>query len=130
VGIFVTAPDVSGNFGGFDIFGGSAAAMSYSPVTPSPPALYYPDTRLDVNYDMAWLFTHEFQHAIDLIMVPRSGLNMLHGHPYTDQNEPFFKGNYIGGEHWDWIACTFRNFNFDDWIRVKELSIQTCHSEK
>lgn len=114
-GVFVTGMGLSGNWGGFNILDGTAACFGGHSVRGGLD--WYPQDDPDVAYGTAWNFAHEFQHAIDLVIAENSRTPMLHAHPYTDRNEPFFAGFYLGGEHWDWIACTFREF--DDWVRLR-----------
>ncbi|MCG3128450.1 MAG: hypothetical protein CHACPFDD_03339 [Phycisphaerae bacterium] len=115
-GIFVTGIGLSGNWGGFNIFNGTAACFGGHGGRGE--LSWYPSPDATVAYGTAWNFVHEFQHAIDLVTAQDSNRpDMLHAHPYTDRNEPFFKGCYQGGEHWDWIACTFREF--DGWTALK-----------
>ena len=116
-GVFAIGVGMKGNLGGFSIMCGAGAAHAMWPG--DPPALEgYPDPSAAVNWSAAWLFVHEFQHALDGVLVGRSDLNMLHGHPYADHEEAHFQGGYQGGEHWDWIACTLRAFPVDGWTRV------------
>ncbi len=114
-GVFVTGLGLSGNWGGFDILDGTAACFGGH--SDRGELTWYPDPNPNVAYGTAWNFAHEFQHAIDLVSAEKSNLKMMHAHPYTDRGEPFFKGLYQGGEHWDWIACTFREF--DDWLAIR-----------
>ncbi len=115
-GVFVTGIGLSGNFGGFTIFDGTAGCFGGHSVRGG--LTWYPEDDPDTAYGTAWNFVHEYQHAIDLVIAENSGRkDLLHAHPYADRNEKFFKGYYQGGEHWDWIACTLREF--DGWLELK-----------
>jgi hypothetical protein len=112
-GLIVTGVGLKGNFGGFTVLGGAGACFGSGDF----PGTGYPEFDRDTGYGWAWIFAHEFQHALDLVIVEGSGLKMLSDHPYSDHNEPFFKGCYQGGEHWDWVALTLREF--DDYLQIK-----------
>lgn len=114
-GVFVTGMGLSGNWGGFNILNGTAACFGGHSVRGR--LEWYPQDDPEAAYGTGWNFAHEFQHAVDLVIAEDAKTPMLHAHPYTDRNEPFFAGYYLGGEHWDWIACTFREF--DDWVRLR-----------
>ncbi|MCH8806658.1 MAG: hypothetical protein IH986_11285 [Planctomycetes bacterium] len=118
-GVFVTGVGLSGNFGGFTILDGTAGCFGGHSVRGG--LTWYPEDDRDTAYGTAWNFVHEYQHAIDLVIAENSGRkDLLHAHPYADRNEKFFKGYYPGGEHWDWIACTFREF--DGWLELKGVT--------
>jgi hypothetical protein len=112
-GLVVTGVGLTGNFGGFTVLGGTGACFGSG----NFPGTGYPEFDPDTGYGWAWIFAHEFQHALDLVIVEGSGLKMLSAHPYSDHNEPFFRGCYQGGAHWDWIALTLREF--DDYLQIK-----------
>ncbi len=118
-GVFVTGIGLAGNWGGFTILDGTAACFGGHGDRAG--LTWYPQDEPDTAYGTAWNFAHEYQHAIDLVTAQNAGRkDLLHAHPYTDRNEPFFKGFYQGGEHWDWIACTFREF--DGWLDLKGVT--------
>lgn len=121
-GMMATGVGMSGNWGGFNILGGAGGCFGGG----GRWGTGYPGFDPDTGYGWAWMFTHEFQHAFDLVIVESSDLNMIHAHPYADHNEPDFAGYCIGGEHWDWIAFTFREFN--DYLKIKGVrnDFYTC----
>ena len=106
-GIFVAAVDhmpgrgLQGCFGGFVLLGMTAGG--YCPIfggfyhTPDP----------------AWTFIHEFQHALDFVIVGGSGdFDMLHGHPYEDYCavRRQFPSGVDFGTHFDWQGGLLRLF--------------------
>ncbi|MGD8453138.1 MAG: PA14 domain-containing protein [Phycisphaerae bacterium] len=108
-GLITTGVGLKGNFGGFTELGGAGACFGIHGVRGG--LTWYPEDDPDVAYGTAWIWVHEFQHALDLSICERSGRkDMLHAHPYVDRNEPFFKGGYHAGEHFDWCALTLREF--------------------
>ncbi|MBU0639666.1 MAG: hypothetical protein KKB50_12435 [Planctomycetes bacterium] len=108
--VFVTGVGLSGNFGGFRFSDGAAGCFGLHGVRGS--MTWYPEDEADVAYGTAWVFVHEFQHALDLVTAEDSDRpDLLHAHPYVDRQEKFFKGLYQGGEHFDWIALTLREFD-------------------
>jgi len=109
-GVFVTGLGLGGNFGGFELLGGAGGCFGGHGQRGG--LHWYPATNDDeVAWGTMWNFVHEFQHALDLVIAEGSGRpDFLHGHPYADHAEPFFRGCYPGGEHFDWIACTLREF--------------------
>lgn len=118
-GLIVTGVGLTGNWGGFNVLGGAGGCFGIG----GPRGPGYPGFDPDVGYGWAWIFAHEFQHALDLVIVEGSDLDMLHAHPYVDRTEEFFKGCYQGGEHWDWIAVTLREF--DDYLKIKGVRNET-----
>lgn len=115
-GLVVTGVELKGNFGGWTLLGGAGGCFGLHGVRGNLD--WYPEDRPDVAYGTAWIFVHEFQHALDLSICENSGRpDMLHGHPYVDRDEAHFQGGYQGGEHFDWIAVTLREF--DDYLSLK-----------
>lgn len=58
---------------------------------------------------------------MDLVIAEDSGRpDMLHAHPYDGRHPPTFKGFYQGGEHFDWIALTLREF--ENWMDIKGVT--------
>lgn len=106
-----------GNYGGFDLWKGVGGA--YGQTSQRTPLSFYPEVMENTNDGSAWIAAHELQHAIDLVLVPPTGRTMLHGHPYADRTERGFKGRYMGGEHWDWIGLTLREFGAENWLAVR-----------
>ncbi|MBN2446098.1 MAG: hypothetical protein JXO22_05210 [Phycisphaerae bacterium] len=117
-GLITTGVGMMGNWGGFNVFDGTCACFGGGGVQGN--LTWYPEDKPNVGYGWGWIFAHEFQHAVDLVAVPASNLEMLHAHPYCDRTDPFFQWNYQGGEHWDWIALTFREFH--DWLGIKGVT--------
>ena len=118
-GLVVTGVGLKGNFGGYTILGGAGGCFGIHDVRGNLD--WYPEDDPDVAYGTAWIFVHEFQHALDLSICENSGRrDMLHDHPYTDHNEPFFKGCYQGGEHFDWVAVCLREF--DGYMDIKGVT--------
>ena len=112
-GIFVCGHGLAGNWGGFRIFDRTGAAFGGAGTGGQLRQIPVADT--NVACDLSWIFIHEFQHALDLAIAGGSGYDyFLHGHPYADKNE--YGTNLVqfvknpGGQHWDWEACTLRNF--------------------
>ena len=113
-GVISTGIGFKGNWGGFTIFDRTSAALG-QPGTGGQ-LFWYPDADTNTGYQTGWIFVHEFQHALDLSIAGRSAgfIEFLHGHPYTDYND--HDTNMVewvenpGGQHWDWEACTLRNF--------------------
>jgi hypothetical protein len=96
-GLVVAGVGLSGNFGGFTVLGGAGGCFGIGGF----PGTGYPEFDPDTGYGWAWIFAHEFQHALDLFIVEGSGLKMLSAHPYSDCSDAFFKGGHRGREHWD-----------------------------
>ncbi len=112
-GLIATGVGLKGNWGGFNVLGGAGGCFGIG----GKRSVGYPEFDEDTGYGWAWIFAHEFQHALDLVIVESSDLDMLHSHPYVDRVEEFFRGYYLGGEHWDWIAVTLREF--DQYLQIK-----------
>lgn len=109
-GIFTTGIGMTGNWGGFRVFDKTGACFGGS--GPGGQLVWYPSADKDTNFHWAWTFVHEFQHALDLAIAAGSGFDeFVHGHPFADQaaHPDRFIEN-AGGQHWDWEACTLRNF--------------------
>jgi hypothetical protein len=106
-----------GNYGGFDLWNGVGG--SYGQTAQRAPLSFYPELNEKTNDGAAWIAAHEIQHAIDLVLVPKSSRTMLHAHPYADRDERGFRGRYMGGEHWDWIGLTLREFGSENWLQVR-----------
>ena len=107
--IFVTEGEafdghgLNGCFGGFILFGLTAGA--YCPIFSG---FYH-------TSDPAWVFIHEFQHALDLVIASGSGVpEMIFGHPYEGgsyfENLTRFPSGIDYGAHFDWEAGTLRLF--------------------
>lgn len=113
-GVISTGIGFNGNWGGFTIFDRTGACLGI-PGTGGQ-LRQFPNADTNTGYDTAWIFVHEFQHALDLSIAGSSAgfIEFLHGHPYTDHND--HDTNMVewvenpGGQHWDWEACTLRNF--------------------
>jgi len=122
-GLFVTGVGFTGNWGGYQVFGKTGAAMGM------------PDRRggltwwPDVWYGLAWTFVHEFQHALDGPICGEQLPQMLSGHPYSDSMEPYFTWGHKGAQHFSWQACLLREFGArvldiqgacQDWLEVTD----------
>jgi hypothetical protein len=124
--LYITGPDTVYNRGGADLLGGTKGGIGGS--VDLPPLSNYPENRPDINYGMAWVFAHEIHHALDSLVGESGGRNLLSCHPYSDSKSAGFKGNYRGGEHWDWVALTLREFPVTEWVNipgVRDLKL-TC----
>jgi hypothetical protein len=109
-GVLTTGVGMKGNFGGFRILGDVGAAFGIPGA--GEPLASYPGTDPDVEYDTAWIFAHEFEHALDLVICESAGHpEMLHAHPYADIRESYFKPGHHAGQHWDWIGHCLRTFD-------------------
>jgi hypothetical protein len=105
------ADNLAGCYGGFVILGQTAG--SYGSVC----GVAYPLALPAKGAAMAWSFTHEFQHALDLVIADLVGGHpeMLHGHP-----DSVFASGWSGppldaGEHYDWQRLILRSFDaYDD----------------
>jgi hypothetical protein len=118
-GIFTTGIGLGGNWGGFSVFDKTGAAFGGCGM--GGQLRQFPSADTNTAYDAAWIFVHEFQHAVDLAIAGGAGFDeFLHGHPYTDNNEHERSiPEWIespGAQHWDWEACTLRNFK--QYIRI------------
>ena len=91
-GMIVTGVGMAGNWGGFNVFDGTAACFGGGGQDGGLRS--YPEDDPETGYGWAWIFVHEFQHAIDLVTCEQSNVKMLHAHPYVDSSEVFFKGYY------------------------------------
>ncbi len=109
-GIFTTGIGLGGNYGGFRVFDKTGAAFGGG--GPGGQLGQFPSDDKSVGYDWAWIFVHEFQHALDLAIAGGAGFHeFLHGHPYADSVEhPDMLIENAGAQHWDWEASTLRNF--------------------
>ncbi|MEW6251396.1 MAG: PA14 domain-containing protein [Planctomycetota bacterium] len=115
-GVIATGVGFTGNWGGFELLGGAGGCFGIGGFE----GVGYPAFDPGTGYGWAWIYAHEFQHALDGVIVEGSGLKMLSDHPYADHREPHFKGCYLGGEHWDWVALTMREF--DEYLEIKGVT--------
>jgi len=118
-GIFTTGVGIGGNWGGFSVFDKTGAAFGGCGM--GGQLRQFPSADTNTAFDAAWIFVHEFQHAVDLAIAGGAGFDeFLHGHPYADNNEheqSILKWiESTGAQHWDWEACTLRNFKH--YIRI------------
>ena len=118
-GIFTTGIGMNGNWGGFVVFDRTGAAFGGAGMGGQLQS--FPSADTNTAYDVAWIFVHEFQHALDMAIAGGAGFDeFLHGHPYADKNEQKVPiQDWIenpGAQHWDWEACTLRNFK--QYIRI------------
>ncbi|GEM_PF-963470 len=112
-GVFTTGRGLLGNLGGFVIFDKTGAAFGGPGMGGQMNS--FPSADTNTGFDTAWIFVHEFQHALDYAIAGGAGFDeFLMGHPYTDSAEsPKAQPGQVvnpGGQHWDWEACTLRNF--------------------
>ncbi len=110
-GVFTTGIGMRANYGGFTILGKTGAAFGGGGL--GGQLRQFPSADKGVSYDLSWIFVHEFQHALDLSIAGGAGFpEFIHGHPYADQAEhPDRVIVKPGAQHWDWEACTLRNFD-------------------
>lgn len=107
-GIYITGIGIMNNLGGYSIMGGAGGATALPSKGADPD---FPGSDSGTSIDAAWIFTHEFQHALDGVICEYSGhYEMLGGHPYGDRAASYFKGNYHAGGGWDWEGFTLENF--------------------
>lgn len=111
-GVFTTGRGLFGNWGGFRIFDRTGAAFGIPGM--GGQMRQFPSADTNTGFNTAWVFVHEFQHALDLAIAGSAGFDeFLHGHPYTDaEQHPGRVVKNPGAQHWDWEACTLRNFPF------------------
>ncbi len=108
-GVFTTGVGLKGNWGGFDVLGHAGGCFGMPDRRGG--LTWYPEDDPDVWYGVCWTFTHEFQHALDLVIAGRFLPEMLHGHPYADNAEPYFVWKtHDGAQHFSWEAWTLREF--------------------
>jgi len=111
-GIFHISSDVDGTWsygvhGNFDVgFSHSPCNTSWSPCW-VPTSVVYPGNDLGVNYGIVWIFTHEFEHALDAMYAKSGYPEMFHG----DQPEVYA---VRGGEQFSYQAEGLRRFN--NWL--------------
>lgn len=110
-GLYTTGVGMAGNWGGFSVFDKTGAAFSGG--GGGGQLTWFPSSDKSIGFDWTWGFVHEFQHALDLTIAGGFGFqDFLHGHPYADtyeMTEPLNIEN-PGAQHFDWEACTLRNF--------------------
>ncbi len=80
----------------------------------------YPIYDPNINYGLTWLFTHEFQHAMDDIYNDNGNPEMYHG----DMPWEF---PVACGEEYDFQAKIYRNFH--NWLALKGYRGQILESE-
>ena len=103
-GVFAVARDLGGCWGGFLLLGETVGAFATACGVP------YPSNDPNVNTDMTWNFTHEFQHAFDLL-ADLVGADLISGHPDSVYQDLPYTGPIIdAGEHFDWERATLRMF--------------------
>ncbi len=109
-GLYSTGIRFTGCYGGFRIFDKTAGA--FSTCTPDKDFDWWPESNPKAWFTTTWMFTHEFQHALDLIIcdVNSGRPEMLHGHPYADCKQKYFWWGHSGAQHFDWQAHTLTSF--------------------
>jgi len=122
--VFPIARNLAGCLGGFVLLGQTVGAFANGCGVP------YPSNDPNLNTDMIWGFTHEFQHAFDAAVdLGGSGADLIFGHPdavYGDA--PYFGPIIDAGEHFDWESATLRLFTgydtlgtpFNDYLEVDD----------
>jgi hypothetical protein len=120
--VFPVAKDLNGCWGGFVLLGRTVGAFGTACGVP------YPANVSGTTQDMAWNFTHEFQHAFDTL-ADLSGANLISGHPDSVYGDQPYSGPVIdAGEHYDWEGATLRMFTaytalaapFNDYLEVQD----------
>ena len=96
---------------------GPATGFSYSQ-WPVGAGVRYPDSEPGINHGLTWIFTHEFQHALDAIYY-------YNGHPEMYHGDVPVQFPYPAGEHYDFQAGILRVFSaYEDltpsWGRLLE----------
>jgi hypothetical protein len=121
--VYVWANNLGGCWGGFTLLGQTAGAFGTVCGVP------FPSNDSSIDPTMPWNFTHEFQHALDLVLVQGSGQDMIYGHPDAVYGDTTYTGPIIdAGEHFDWERATLRMFSaydtlaapFNDYIEVDD----------
>ena len=121
-GIFITGVGMTGNWGGFQVFGRTGAAFGGG--GKGGDLGTYPARDPNTWYDIGWTFIHEFQHALDSPISEESGRpEMLSDHPYSDSSMSYFWYGHHAGQHWDWVAHTLSTFK--DYPGVKAATDST-----
>ena len=128
-GMFVTGPGMTGNWGGFRIFGRTGACFGQS--SQAEPLTWYPALDPNTWYNTAWTFVHEFEHAWDGVIAQGSGHpEVLSDHPYADSGEAWFQYGHHAGMHWDWVAHCLSSFtNYMDVAGVTDTVIQVVDAD-
>lgn len=80
----------------------------------------YPKLQSGINYKLTWVFTHEFQHALD-------GIYEHNGHPEMAHGDVPWEFNPCCGEHFDFQAQIFRHFHA--WLSLSPQWGQILESE-
>lgn len=120
-GVYGIARDLNGCWGGFGILGGVG---SFGTACGVP----YPTNDPNISTDMTWVFTHEFNHALDTL-ADMVGADLISPHPDSVYQDLPYSGPIVdGGEHFDWIASTMRLFTaydtlgapFNDYLEIDD----------
>jgi hypothetical protein len=120
-GVYAIARDLNGCWGGFGILGGVGA---FGTVCGVP----YPTNDANVDTTMTWVFTHEFNHALDSL-ADIVGADLINTHPDSQYQDMAYFGPIVdAGEHYDWLSQTTRLFTswdtlgapFNDYIEVED----------
>jgi hypothetical protein len=112
-GIFCTGVGFFGNYGGFQVFGKTAAAFATCGETPD--FEWWPARDPNIWYSSTWMIAHEFQHALDLVICDANSGHpeMLFDHPYGDSTSSYFTWGHRAAQHFDWVShClgTFKDY--------------------
>lgn len=111
--IYATGRGLSGNWGGFMLLGagGAFGASGGVPITVR-------DT-WKANYGLTWIFCHEFQHALDFVVIGDQPFDMYGCHFYD--NYPLGTRLPLDcGAHFDGIAQILRGYPRNDYSDLKE----------
>lgn len=120
-GIYGIARDLNGCWGGFHFLG---AVGSYGTSCGVP----YPSNDPNLNTTMTWVFTHEFNHALDTL-ASLVGADLVNTHPDGQYQDMSYFGQTVdAGEHFDWLSQTMRLFTaydtlgapFNDYLEVED----------
>lgn len=124
-GIFCTGLGFGTNYGGFHIFGKTAGAFASFRIDPD--FEWWPAVEPDTSYLAAWMFTHEFQHALDFVICDTNSNHpeMLMDHPYADSTEPYFHFGHHAAQHFDWVAHCLTSFTAYDDLKTPTNTVLT-----
>jgi hypothetical protein len=120
-GIYGIARGLNGCWGGFTILG---AVGAYGTTCGVP----YPTNDTSADTTMTWVFTHEFNHALDTLAAV-VGADLFNTHPDSQYQDMAYFGPIIdAGEHFDWLSQTMRLFTaydtlaapFNDYLEVDD----------
>jgi hypothetical protein len=126
-GVYIIGNDLDCWASGGTILGKTALAVGRVCGVP------YPGDDSNIDYTIAWCFTHEFQHNLDGIFAAMSGHpeGMLHGHLEDAYAQKPFSAVYDAGTHYDWQAFLLRYFNaYNDFSPPWDGFIETVDQDQ